>query len=136
MAVKTFRKDRRKDFDRENTALTRLEDEENLVKRIGDFIIFDQTDGVDNSSFNILMEFGNWDLEQWFADPTTTPPTGPEEIIYFWEELFKVCLRSANSLVNVPTNAYQVAKGLKATHKGPSAKETEKEPDAAATITG
>lgn len=41
-----------------------------------------------DETFNILLEFGELDLDEFFAD--SDPPAHPLEIIGFWEELSKV----------------------------------------------
>jgi hypothetical protein len=41
-------------------------------------------------TYNILLEYGEKDLDEYFADDRSLPPVRSEEIIRFWQSLFKI----------------------------------------------
>jgi hypothetical protein len=62
-----------------------------MVQYLGVYEIDEQMDdGVVERTYNILLEFGEHDLLEFFADPIHHPPHLNEEIIDFWDSLFKV----------------------------------------------
>jgi hypothetical protein len=61
-----------------------------MVQYLGHFSFdgapFDPT----SRTHNILLEFGDQDLDEYFADEVSYPPVRTGEIVVFWESLFKV----------------------------------------------
>ena len=51
--------------------------------RIGD-------DGRRETTYNILLEYGEFDLEEFFGEQQQYPPVLQLEIVLFWESFFKV----------------------------------------------
>ena len=50
-----------------------------------------RSEGVStNTTYNLLLEYGQVDLDEYCADLTNVPPVRAMEIIRFWESLFKV----------------------------------------------
>jgi hypothetical protein len=60
---------------------------EGMIQYLGDFTYEDEQDSQ-KRSFNILLEFGELDLDEYFAG--IRPPRLSVEIHQFWSELFGV----------------------------------------------
>ncbi|PGH18774.1 hypothetical protein AJ79_00187 [Helicocarpus griseus UAMH5409] len=50
----------------------------------------DRSGGEEGVTYNLLLEFGERDLDEFWADLENAPPARTEEIICFWESLFDV----------------------------------------------
>jgi hypothetical protein len=61
-----------------------------IVRYLGCYT-HDYTEHVSNGkSYNLLLEYGEKDLEEYWADLTNVPPVQTTEIICFWKSLFDV----------------------------------------------
>ncbi|KAK2765345.1 hypothetical protein FQN54_008191 [Arachnomyces sp. PD_36] len=89
MAVKSFTKDTRDIYEWERRAFAGLQNDENvhIVRCLGYFRHSDCSGAV---TYNLLLEFGQMDLDEFWADITNIPPARTDEIIYFWQSLFNV----------------------------------------------
>ena len=74
-------------FDLEKNAFTGVRDQKGMVRYVGHYS-FEEEPG--SWTHNILLEFGELDLDEFFAHELSSPPVRPFEIISFWESLFKV----------------------------------------------
>ena len=74
-------------------AFAGLRGQKGMVQYLGDFSFDEISNGPMGEeierTFNILLEFGELDLDEFFAD-TQYPPVLTREIIEFWMALFKV----------------------------------------------
>jgi hypothetical protein len=43
-------------------------------------------------TYNLLLEYGELDLDQYWADETNVPPVRAMEIIRYWEKLFEIAV--------------------------------------------
>ena len=57
------------------------------MKYFGSYTHFDSH--AKDSTYNILLEYADHDLEEYFADKR--PPTKSEDIIAFWEGIVGLC---------------------------------------------
>ena len=113
MALKVFARTRWDDFHDEREALSILrdksaeakqdesQDSNNVVQYLGSFSYDCETDG---KTYNLLLEYGEQDLDEYFADHA--PPVACEEIYSFWEGLFKI----ANALLSVHSFSYEAGR--------------------------
>jgi hypothetical protein len=101
MAVKSFSKDMMDIYEWEQRAFTGLQNDENahIVRYLGCFC---HNDGSDAVTYNLLLEFGQMDLDEFWADIANIPPARTEEIIYFWESLFNIAkaIRNVHGVSN------------------------------------
>ncbi|KAL9623131.1 MAG: hypothetical protein Q9160_002645 [Pyrenula sp. 1 TL-2023] len=76
-------------FEKETKAFNWLRGQEGMVQYLGQYS-HDETkkDGSTLRTHNILLEFGESDLEEYFAE--VPPPVRRSEIIDFWKSLFNV----------------------------------------------
>lgn len=58
-----------------------------MIKYLGDFSV---QNGDQERSYNILLEYGQLDLDEYFFDCDILPPVLPEEIHGFWQDLFGI----------------------------------------------
>lgn len=92
MVLKTFCGDKANFFKLEKEAFEGLpvDDEMPIVRYLGCYT-HDYGDGPGfGNTYNLLLEFGERDLYQAWADETNVPPVRAEEIIRIWESLFGV----------------------------------------------
>lgn len=61
-----------------------------MVQYLGEYEIDEDDDGQVTRTYNILLEFGEFDLEEFFAQPSHHPPSLNAEIIEFWNSLGNV----------------------------------------------
>jgi hypothetical protein len=59
-----------------------------IIRYLGAYSQRDHKENKDN--FNILLEFGELDLDEFFYQEGRLPPILPDEIHGFWSELFEV----------------------------------------------
>lgn len=79
-------------------------------------IIYDKMDGDDKreTTYNILLEFGEFDLDQFFGDQQQYPPVLQPEIVRFWESFFKV----ADAISRVHNLVVETEDGQKEVYRG------------------
>lgn len=61
---------------------------DNIIRYLGAYSQRDHRERKNN--FNILLEFGELDLDEFFYENGRLPPVLPDEIHGFWSELFEV----------------------------------------------
>jgi len=98
MALKIFDQDKRDNFYAELGALSSLNienpkegesnDDKPLIRYLGQFSLKEKVGDKEKKTYNILMEFGEFDLDEYFA--VNKPPERYEEIMSFWRNLFKI----------------------------------------------
>jgi hypothetical protein len=59
-----------------------------MVRYLGSYSI-DGSPGH-SGSHNILLEYGQFDLDEYFADKRSYPPIRGAEILSFWQSLFEI----------------------------------------------
>ncbi|RKU47529.1 hypothetical protein DL546_005383 [Coniochaeta pulveracea] len=64
--------------------------QEGMVQCLGDFEHHQQAAQGPQTTYNILLEFGQFHLGEFFAEPQTYPPVLQQEILLFWKKFFKV----------------------------------------------
>lgn len=97
MALKSYIGKRKLAFEYEQEAFSGLRSsrEVPIVRYLG-YYTHDHGEGRDSSgvhlgkTYNLLLEFGERDLTQYWADETNVPPVRAEEIIREWKLLFEV----------------------------------------------
>ncbi|KAF2864734.1 hypothetical protein BDV95DRAFT_290159 [Massariosphaeria phaeospora] len=89
MALKSISTSHRILYHHEKGAFEWLLKDQNIpiVRYLGCYSHGDPTNGV---THNLLLEYGQMDLDEFFADLTNVPPVRAMEIIRFWGSLFKV----------------------------------------------
>ncbi|KAK8086767.1 hypothetical protein PG994_001741 [Apiospora phragmitis] len=90
MALKTFTSEYKHVFNREKLNYSAVEGLAGMVQYLGEYEVDEEIDGqgVDRT-WNLLLEFGDLDLEELFFSPKD-PPGVFETIVEFWEALSKV----------------------------------------------
>jgi len=106
MALKTYPKSRRDDFEAEEEALTELNEagtQESIIRYLGSYRCV-EADG--NTTFNLLLEWAQFDLDEYFLE--LPPPSTSDEITAFWGNLFKTAeaLRSIHNLRTIRGTDY------------------------------
>ena len=93
MILKTYRGNKKKVYELEKEAFSALSQVKDvpIIRYLGCYE-HDYGEGRENGrTFNLLLECGEGgDLLQSWADETNVPPVRADEIIRFWESLFKV----------------------------------------------
>lgn len=92
MALKSYREEKKDIFDWEKEAFSmglKYDPDAHIVRYLGSYS-HDNGDKKDGKTYNLLLEFGEKDLEEYCADLTNVPPVRAWEIIRFWESLFQV----------------------------------------------
>jgi hypothetical protein len=92
MVLKTYCGDNRKLFEMEKAAFEGLAHHDGvpIVRYLGCYT-HDYGDGsLHRNTYNLLLEYGERDLYQAWADETNVPPVRAEEIIRIWESYFDV----------------------------------------------
>ncbi|OAP62701.1 hypothetical protein AYL99_01928 [Fonsecaea erecta] len=87
LALKSYASQNQEMFEWEKNAFAGLEDQEGMVRYIGHYS-FEEAPGL--WTHNILLEFGELDLDEFFAHEYSSPPVRSLEIISFWKSLFKI----------------------------------------------
>ncbi|OIW32546.1 hypothetical protein CONLIGDRAFT_274026 [Coniochaeta ligniaria NRRL 30616] len=90
-AIKEYTKAFEADFEREYLAFRAIRGQEGMVQFLGQFVRErNNADGKRETTYNILLEYGEFDLEEFFGEPQQYPPVLQLEIVLFWESFFKV----------------------------------------------
>ncbi|PGH11424.1 serine/threonine protein kinase [Polytolypa hystricis UAMH7299] len=92
MAVKSFTEDTKDIYEWEKTAFAGLQNDGNvpIVRYLGSFYRNDGSGERDSATYNLLLEFGQVDLDEFWADIANIPPVRTEEIINSWDSLFNI----------------------------------------------
>lgn len=61
-----------------------------MVQYLGHYEHTKDEAGGPRTTYNILLEYGEFDLAEYFERPETYPPVLPLEILLFWKDFFKV----------------------------------------------
>lgn len=91
MALKTYTQAFEEDFIAEQEALESLSKNKrgrSIVRYLGHFTQETLVDGKIEKTYNLLMEFGDNDLDEYFA--TSQPPATTEDTIAFWRNLSRI----------------------------------------------
>ncbi|CAJ2513989.1 Uu.00g021080.m01.CDS01 [Anthostomella pinea] len=91
LALKTFTEDISRIFHFEKGAYLALRGKRGMIHYLGDYEIDERLeDGTVARTWNILLEYGDEDLEEFFASPLHYPPILNAETIKFWGGLVNV----------------------------------------------
>ncbi|KAI1760751.1 hypothetical protein GGR53DRAFT_62938 [Hypoxylon sp. FL1150] len=102
LALKSFSQENSDIFEWEKQAYLAVLDKPGMVQFLGEYEIDEWIeDGTVGRTYNILLEYGDEDLEEFLASKETYPPSFPTETIQFWESLANVAtaLHSIHNLV-------------------------------------
>jgi hypothetical protein len=100
MALKSYCGNKKSAFDSEKDAFSALKANVDvpIVRYLGSYT-HDYGEGVGDvddphmkKTYNLLLEYGELDLYQYWADETNVPPVRANEIIRYWEQLFEVAV--------------------------------------------
>lgn len=86
-ALKTLKARNANTYKTELIAFRGLRNQEGIVRCFGDYSHEGQGN-VPETTCNILLEFGDLDLDEFFAE--RSPPILPSEIVDFWKDLFEI----------------------------------------------
>ncbi|KAK6824952.1 hypothetical protein PG987_012446 [Apiospora arundinis] len=90
MALKTFTSENKHVFNQEKLNYSAVEGLAGMVQYLGEYEVDEETDGQRVvRTWNLLLEFGDLDLEELFFSPKD-PPSAFDTILGFWEALSKV----------------------------------------------
>ncbi|KAF1942093.1 hypothetical protein EJ02DRAFT_454596 [Clathrospora elynae] len=92
MVLKSYCGNKKMEFELEKEAFSGLQSNDRvpIVRYLGCYT-HDYGEGYDmGKTFNLLLEYGERDLYQSWADETNVPPVRANEILRFWNSLFKV----------------------------------------------
>ena len=97
MALKSYSGNKKIAYDHEKNAFSALKLNEKvpIIRYLGCYT-HDHGEGHDSKgtrmgpTYNLLLEYGERDLYQYWADETNVPPVQALEIINAWESLFEV----------------------------------------------
>jgi hypothetical protein len=97
MAMKTYVGNKKSAFEAEKDAFSALKSNIDvpIVRYLGSFT-HDYGEGISSDdyhlrkTYNLLLEYGELDLYQYWADETNVPPVRVNEIIRYWEKLFEI----------------------------------------------
>jgi hypothetical protein len=92
MVLKSYCGDKKSDFESEKEAFSGLQSDSQvpIVRYLGSYT-HDYGEGANmGKTYNILLEYGERDLYQSWADETNVPPVRAKEILRFWNSLFEV----------------------------------------------
>lgn len=109
MAVKSYSDSRRDFFDWEMKAFRWFPGREGMVRYLGDYSHDEiSKDGTISRTHNILLEFGECDLDEYFAE--NPPPVQSADIVKFWNDLFEVAeaLKTFHNLEYTNDTGYSV----------------------------
>jgi hypothetical protein len=92
MVLKSYCGDKKSAFELEKEAFSGLQFNEQvpIVKYLGSYT-HDYGEGKDmGKTYNLLLEYGERDLYESWADETNVPPVRAQEVLRFWKSLFEV----------------------------------------------
>lgn len=93
MVLKSYCGNKKRDFELEKEAFSGLlqsSDEVPILQYLGSYT-HDYGEGKGmGKTYNLLLEYGENDLYQAWADETNVPPVQAQEILQTWKSLFKV----------------------------------------------
>ena len=77
-------------MEKEAFSSLRSSDEIPILQYLGSYT-HDYGEGTDlGKTYNLLLEYGESDLYQAWADETNVPPVQAQEILQYWKSLFKI----------------------------------------------
>jgi hypothetical protein len=99
MAMKTYVGNKKSVFEAEKDAFSALKSNIDvpIVRYLGSFT-HDYGEGITSDdyhmrqTYNLLLEYGEFDLYQYWADHTNIPPVRVDEIVRYWEKLFEIAI--------------------------------------------
>jgi hypothetical protein len=99
MALKSYCGNKKSAFELEKDAFSALKSNIDvpIVRYVGSFT-HDYGEGIRSpdyharKTYNLLLEYGERDLYQYWADKINVPPVRVHEIIRFWEKLFEIAV--------------------------------------------
>ncbi|OCL07958.1 hypothetical protein AOQ84DRAFT_377203 [Glonium stellatum] len=103
MALKSFNASNSDIFDWERMVFAEIRGQTGMVQCLGGYTYDERLDDPQSRTYNLLLEFGELTLDEFFADPRQTPPILNSEIIGFWSYLFKI----ADTLQRVQNLTYK-----------------------------
>ncbi|KAH7128547.1 hypothetical protein B0J11DRAFT_273614 [Dendryphion nanum] len=108
MALKSYPKSMNKVYEWEKIAFSGLGSHEGspIVRYLGCYSHHEALAKDDGTTYNLLLEYGQVDLEEYCADLSNVPPVRTMEVIRFWKSLFKV----AHAIRNVHNVQIHVSK--------------------------
>ncbi|KAF1997329.1 hypothetical protein P154DRAFT_565493 [Amniculicola lignicola CBS 123094] len=88
IAVKSYSKNNKDLFEWEKGAFKAMKNDgdKHIVRYLGCY----QFDDGDRKTYNLLLEFGEMDFDEFCADLSNVPPVITDEIIRFWKSIFKI----------------------------------------------
>ena len=92
MVLKSYCGNKKRDFDLEKEAFSVLQsnDQIPILKYLGSYT-HDYGEGEEfGRTYNLLLEYGENDLYQAWADETNVPPVQAQEILQNWRSIFNV----------------------------------------------
>ena len=108
MALKSYNALNSDLFEWEKMAFVGIKGQMGMVQYLGEYSFDEKPNDPSSRTHNILLEFGELDLDEFFADPQQHPPLLSLEIIEFWGYLFKV----ADALQTIHNLVYKNEDGL------------------------
>jgi len=97
MALKSYCGNKKIVYEHEKDAFSGLKSDAKvpIIRYLGCYI-HDRGEGTDpngrhtGTTYNLLLEYGEKDLYEYWADETNVPPVRAEEIVTAWKSLFEV----------------------------------------------
>ncbi|KAF2811553.1 uncharacterized protein BDZ99DRAFT_518812 [Mytilinidion resinicola] len=90
LALKSFAFRNQHFYTWERNAFLGIRGKKGMVQYLGDFSFDGAPYDPTSRTHNILLEYGDQDLDEYFADEESYPPVLTTEITVFWKSLFKV----------------------------------------------
>ncbi|KAF2477652.1 uncharacterized protein BDR25DRAFT_299514 [Lindgomyces ingoldianus] len=94
MILKSYSEENKDIYSWEKEAFSGLKNDPEMpiVRYLGCYTHDNREKGTKGKTYNLLLEYGERDLDEYFADLTNVAPVRSPEIIRFWESLFKVAI--------------------------------------------
>lgn len=92
MVLKSYCGNKKRDFELEKEAFSGLDSKKDvpILRCLGSYT-HDYGEGKDmGKTYNLLLEYGDHDLYQAWADETNVPPVRAQEILRTWDSLFEI----------------------------------------------
>jgi len=92
MALKSYSGKRKPEFEMERAAFLSLRSSDDIpiLQYLGSYT-HDYGEGMRSGrTYNLLLEYGESDLYQAWADETNVPPVQAQEILRYWKSLFMI----------------------------------------------